>query len=91
MTPLDGWLPGPNPFGNQRAQINETWYRQTSRGVYEVRYDFQRRGFVINKESVLQAATKISPGNSTWTMFSPVVFADPLGAMVWFALEDNTL
>lgn len=90
MTPLDGWKPGPNPFGNQRAQVNETWYRQTKRAVYEVRYDFQLRGFVINVEVVQKAASQLESGRSVWTLYSPMAFDDALGAMVWFALEDKT-
>lgn len=89
MRPLDGWVNGPNPFGNQRAQYNETWYRKTAKAVYEIRYDFDQRGFVVNKETVQSKATMLHPGVSRWNLFSPMAFDDPLGAMVWFELEDK--
>ncbi len=88
MRPLDGWQNGPNPFGNQRAQYNETWYRKTERAVYEVRYDFELRGFVVNKETVQKAANKFESGRSVWNLYSPMAFDNALGAMVWFELED---
>lgn len=91
--PFPGWVPGPNPFGNQRASDCETWYRRGVGCQFEIRYDFIVEGWVISKAPE-NPRPNAHLGVSKWGAFRVVStdrFADPVGAMLWFELNKADL
>lgn len=88
-----GWVPGPNPFGNQRAESTQTWYRKEVGRQFEIRMDFIHGGWVINKSLPL-SRSHLRPIDSDWTVFrvsSEHRFSGPEAAMLWFELNKEYL
>ena len=94
---FEGWVPGPNPFGNQRAESTNTWYRPgyDKHGTpiqLEVRMDYVRALWVISRS--YRQADFSRPGQAQWGLFRCVTtqgFDSPAGAMLWYELNKEDL
>ena len=89
---FEGWVPGPNPFGNQRAESTNTWYRHEGDTQLEIRMDYIRDLWVISR-SYRQAGYS-RPGQLQWGVFRCVTtqgFDSPAGAMLWYELNKEDL
>lgn len=92
--PFPGWVPGPNPFGNQRASDCETWYRIEGVCQFEIRMDYVSDMWQINKAWNTAPKGSVSharPSWGSWRRATDQQFADPIGAMLWFELNKADL
>lgn len=91
--PSPGWVPGPNPFGDQRACNLETWHRVHAGVFFDLRLDFFSDKWQITKMVKRNVVNRLSLAVSSWTTPLPVGpgFADPVGAMLWFELNKEEL
>ncbi|WP_055128556.1 hypothetical protein [Pseudomonas mediterranea] len=88
-----GWVPGPNPFGNQRASDCETWYRIEGVCQYEIRMDYYTDLWQINKayNTAPKSNSYARPNWGSWRQATDQEFADPVSAMLWFELNKADL
>ena len=88
-----GWVPGPNPFGNQRADDTQTWYRKEGNHQFEIRMDFIQGGWLLSKAVKASNSQRIMT-KSEWSAFraaSTIRFHDPMAAMLWFEMNKGDL
>lgn len=89
-----GWVPGPNPFGNQRADSTQTWYRREIGRQFEIRFDYHTELWVISLSIEESNRARRNLTHSQWGLFrvcSSHRFSDPMGAMLWFEMNKGEL
>lgn len=86
-----GWVPGPNPFGNQRADSTQTWYRDFGARHLEIRLNFMTGLWQINEARKNSKGTLVTSSWGAFRQSTTTEFAAPEAAMLWFELNKGDL